>query len=69
MLAEVISAEEFLCLVTLPKLVHMVKMFRAKLPARRIGELLATVATHVSSVTSHGRVESCFWAGERSAGP
>ena len=69
MLAEVIRPEELLCLVTLPKLVHMVKMFRAKLPTRRIGKLLAAVATDVSAVAGHGRVECCFWAGERSAGP
>jgi hypothetical protein len=36
MLAEVISAEELLCLVALSKLVYMVKMFGAELPARRI---------------------------------
>lgn len=69
MLAEMIGAEEFLCLVTLSKLVHMVKMFRAELPARRVGKLLAAVATDVSAVAGHGRVECCFWAGERSAGP
>lgn len=69
MLAEVIGAEELLCLVTLPKLVHMVKMFGAELPARGVRELLATIATHVSAVASHRRVECCFWAGERSAGP
>ena len=68
-LAEVIRAEELLRLVTLSKLVHMVEMFCAKLPARRIGKLLTTVATDVSTVTSHGRVERCFWAGERSARP
>lgn len=69
MLAEVIRAEELLCLVTLSKLVYMVKMFRAKLPSRRVGELLAAVATDVSAVAGHGRVECCFWTGERSAGP
>lgn len=69
MLAEVIGTEELLCLVTLSKLVHMVKMFRAKLPARRIRKFLAAVATDVSAVAGHGRVECCFWAGERSAGP
>jgi hypothetical protein len=69
MLAEVIRAEELLCLVTLSKLVYMVKMFRAKLPSRRVSELLAAVATDVSAIAGHGRVECCFWAGERSAGP
>jgi hypothetical protein len=69
MLAEVIRAEELLCLVTLPELVHMVEMFRAKLPSRRISELFTAVATDVSAVAGHGRVECCFWAGERSAGP
>jgi hypothetical protein len=68
-LAEVIRAEELLRLVTLSKFVHMVEMLCAKLPARRIGKLLATVATDVSTVASHGRVECCLWAGERSAGP
>jgi hypothetical protein len=47
----------------------MVEMFRAKLPSRRVSELLAAVATYVSAVAGHGRVECCFWAGERSAGP
>lgn len=68
-LAEVIGAEELLCLVALPELVHMVKVFCAKLPARRVSKLLATVATDVSAVTSHGRVECCLWAGKCSAGP
>ena len=68
-LAEVIRAEELLCLVTLPKLVHMVKVFCAELPARRISKLLATVATDISTVASHRRVEGCFWAGKRSARP
>ena len=69
MLAEVIRTEELLCLVTLSKLVHMVKMLRAELPARRISKLLTAVATDVSAVAGHGRVECCLWAGERSAGP
>lgn len=69
MLAEVIGAEKLLCLVALAKLVHMVKMFRAELPSRRIRKLLAAVAADVSAVAGHGRVECCFWAGERSAGP
>ena len=69
MLAEVIRTEELLCLVTLSKLVHMVEMFRAKLPSRRVGELLATVAADISAVAGHGRMECCLWASERSAGP
>ena len=69
MLAEVVCAEELLRLVTLSKLVHMVEMFRAKLPARWVSKLLATVATHVSTVASHGRVECCLWTGKCSAGP
>lgn len=69
MLAEVVCAEELLRLVTLSKLVHMVEMFRAKLPARWVSKLLATVATNVSTVASHGRVECCFWAGKCSARP
>lgn len=68
-LAEVIRTEEFLCLVTLSKLVHMVEMFRAQLPSRRVGEFLATVATDVNAVAGHGRMECCLWAGERRAGP
>jgi hypothetical protein len=68
-LAEVIRAEELLCLVALTELVYMVEMFRAKLPARRVGKFFTTVAADVSTVASHGRVECCFWAGERSARP
>jgi len=68
-LAEVVCAEELLRFVTLSELVHMVKMFRAKLPARRVSKLLATVATNVSTVAGHGRVECCFWTGECCAGP
>jgi len=69
MLAEVVRAEELLRLVALSKLVHMVEVFRAKLPTRRVSELLATVATDVSTVAGHGRVECCLWAGECSARP
>lgn len=68
-LAKVIGTEELLCLVALAEFVDMVEMFRAKLPARRISKLLPTVATDVSTVASHGRVECCFWTGKRSAGP
>jgi hypothetical protein len=66
MLAEVIGAEEFLCLVTFAEFVYMVEVFRAKLPTRRIGKLFSTVAANVGTVTSHGLVEGGFWAGERS---
>jgi hypothetical protein len=68
-LAEVIRAEELLRLVTLSKLVHMVEVFGAKLPARRIGELFTTITTDVSTVAGHRRVECCLWASECSAGP
>lgn len=68
-LAEVVGAEELLRLVTLSKLVYMVEVFGAVLPARRISKLLTAVATNVSAVAGHGRVECCFWAGERSARP
>ena len=68
-LAEVVGAEELLRLVTLSKLVYMVEVFGAVLPARRISKLLTAVATNVSAAAGHGRVECCFWAGERSARP
>jgi hypothetical protein len=68
-LAEVVRAEEFLCLIALAELVYMVKMFRTELPARGICELLATVTADVSTVAVHRRVECCFWAGESSARP
>jgi hypothetical protein len=66
MLAEVIGTEEFLRFVTLTKFVYVVEVFRAKLPARRIGKLFSTVAANIGTVTSHRLVEGCFWAGERS---
>lgn len=68
-LAEVVGAEELLRFVTLTKLVHMVEVFRAELPSRRIGKLFATVAADVCTVAGHGRVEGCLWAGERSTRP
>lgn len=49
-LPEVISAEELFGLVALPKLVHMVQMFSANIPLRRVWEVLPTVATYISAV-------------------
>jgi hypothetical protein len=68
-LAEVVGAEEFLSLVAFSKLVHMVEVFRALFPARRIGEFVATIAADVCTITGHGRVEGGFWACKRSTRP
>jgi hypothetical protein len=69
MLAEVVGAEELLRFVTLTEFVYVVEVFRAKLPARRIGKFFSTVATNIGTVASHGLVEGCFRAGERSTRP
>ena len=69
MLTEVVGAEEFLCLVALSELVHVVEMFCAKIPARRVGELFATIATNICTIASHGLMEGCFCTSKCSARP
>ena len=53
-LAEVISAEEFLGLVTFAKLVHVVQMFSSRFPACRVGELFSAEATNIGHVWASG---------------
>lgn len=50
MLAEVISAEELLRLVTLAEFVDLVQVFGADVPLRWVGELLAAVTARVGPV-------------------
>ena len=67
-LAEMIRAEKLLRLVALAEFVHVVQVLGAKVPLRRVGELVAAVAADVGAVDA-GLVEGCLGAGEGSAGP
>ena len=47
MLAEVVGTEEFLALVALSKLVHVIEMLRSCIPIGRVWELFTAVAAHI----------------------
>lgn len=68
-LTEVVGAEELLRLVALSKLMHVVEVFGAKIPPRRVGKFFATVTTDICTIASHGLVEGCFCTSKCSAGP
>lgn len=70
MLPEVVCTEEFLGLVTLSELMHMVQVFRARFPIGRIGEFFSTVAAYVScSWSSWGGMKGGRDTGQGSTRP
>lgn len=68
-LPEVVSSKEFLCLVTLAKLVDVVQVLGSHVPLRRVAKLFAAVATGVCTVRRGRSMESRFDARQSSTGP
>ena len=59
MLSEMICAEEFLGLITLAKLVHMVQVLCSSIPVRGIEELFATESIYIGCSWATGRGVEC----------